>query len=129
MPDILRYCDAHDIDVHTHFLVGPRYLNVLVLPPAARQVALAQLRTYLSAEGTRPTNRGYAEYMITFLTEHERAHYRDEFDRFVKFTNDLDVSRGQSFRKSYPHLVEWFAQAGQTWTDKTQYAPAVALAK
>jgi MoaA/NifB/PqqE/SkfB family radical SAM enzyme len=122
MPDILRYCDAHDMDGHTHFLVGPRHLNVLVLPPAARQAALEQLHDYLAGESVRPANRGYAEYMITFLTQHAGTHYQDEFDNFVHFTNDLDMSRGQSFRESFPRLVEWFSEASQVWTDETRYA-------
>jgi MoaA/NifB/PqqE/SkfB family radical SAM enzyme len=125
LPEILQYCDAHDIDVHTHFLVGPRYLNVLVLPPAARQVAVEQFRDYLRGQGVRSTNRRSVEYMITFLTQSAAAHYQDEFDSFVKFTNDLDVSRNQSFRGSYPHLVEWFSQASQVWTDETLYARSV----
>ena len=129
IPDVLRYCDTHDIDVHTHFLVGPRYLNVLVLPPAARQAALEQLRDYLTHEDARPANRGSAEYMITFLTQHGDAHYRDEFDSFVKFTNDLDASRDQSFRKSYPSLVRWFAEASQVWTGQTKYARGLVSVK
>jgi MoaA/NifB/PqqE/SkfB family radical SAM enzyme len=119
--DILRYCDAHDINVNTHFIVGPRYLNVLVLPPISRQVVVEHLRAYLAGDGARPVNRGSAEYMITFLMEHAETHYRDDFDTFVRFTNDLDVSRSQSFRESYPHLVEWFAQASQIWFNETVY--------
>lgn len=125
IPDVLRYCDAHDIDVHTHFLVGPRYLNVLVLPPAARQAALDQLREYLAGERVRAANRGSAEYMITFLTQHAATYYREEFDSLVKFTNDLDVSRNQSFRETYPDLVNWFAEAAQIWTGETRYARLV----
>jgi glutamate-1-semialdehyde 2,1-aminomutase len=128
VPDVLRYCDAHNIDVHTHFLVGPQYLNVLVLPPVARQAAVEQLREYLGGEGVRTANRGSAEYMITFLTQHAGTHYRDQFDSFVQFTNDLDLSRDQSFRESYPRLVEWFSEASQVWTDETRYARLPVLA-
>jgi hypothetical protein len=111
-----------------HFLVGPRYLNVLVLPPDARRAAMGQIQAYLAGEDVRPANRSYAEYMVTFLTEHAGVHYRDEFDSFVRFTNDLDVSRGQSFRDSFPHLVEWFAAASQSWTDETVFARGVGRA-
>lgn len=119
MLEILRYCDSHDFDVHTHFLVSPKYLSVLVLPPAARLIVLEQLHEYVAEEGHRPGNRKSAEYMITFLEEHADDHYRRGFGQFVQFTNDLDVSRGQSFRDAYPHLVEKFAEASQIWTDKT----------
>lgn len=129
VPDVMRYCDAHGIDVHTHFLVGPRYLNVLVLPPAAREIAREQLQAYLTDPNARPINRGYAEYMITFLTEHAGTHYTDEFDNFVKFTNDLDVSRGQNFRQTYPLAAQWFAEAGQVWTDATLFARPLVISR
>jgi hypothetical protein len=88
------------------------------LPPDARRAATGQIRAYLAGEGVRPANRAYAEYMVTFLAEHADVHYRDEFDNFVRFTNDLDASRGQNFRDSFPHLVKWFAAASQPWTDE-----------
>jgi MoaA/NifB/PqqE/SkfB family radical SAM enzyme len=128
-PDILRYCDAQGIDAHMHFLVGPRYLNVLVLPPNARRAAMGQIQAYLAGEGMRPANRTCAEYLVTFLTEHDGAHYRGEFTNLVRFTNDLDVSRGQSFRESYPELIGWFADASQVWTDEIVHAHTLASAK
>jgi Iron-sulfur cluster-binding domain len=129
VPDILRYCDAQEIDAHVHFLVGPRYLNVLVLPPNARGAAMGQIQAYLAGGGARPANRACAEYMVTFLTEHAGAHYRGEFANLVRFTNDLDVSRGQSFRESYPELIDWFADASQVWTDEIVHALTLASAK
>jgi len=50
LPNILRYCDDRAIDVHAHFLVGPRYLNVAVLPPRA-------WRRRSTAPRTRPSSR------------------------------------------------------------------------
>jgi hypothetical protein len=44
------------------------------------------------------------------------------FREFMLFTNDLDVTRGQSFRSTYPDLVRLLADDGLEWTDETFYA-------
>lgn len=119
--DILKYCDENGIDAHTHFLVGPQYLNVLVLSKKAREIAAERLRAYL--EGIcRPQNAVSAQYMLTFLAEHENIQYRADFANFVKFTNDMDKSRQQHFGKLYADHVEWFAEDGLEWTNETVFA-------
>jgi MoaA/NifB/PqqE/SkfB family radical SAM enzyme len=121
LPNILQYCDNHGIDVHAHFLVGPRYLNVAVLPRKVRQIAVDRLTQYLRGN-PRPGNRYSAEYAVNFLNEHLAIQYREEFPKFLKFTNDMDVSRGQDFRSLYPDLVEWLAEDGLHWTEETAHA-------
>jgi len=119
--NIFRFCDQRGIDGHAHFLVGPRYLNVAVLPSKVRKIAIDRLSSYLGGN-VRPANRSSAEYAVKFLSEHLAQHYRDEFVSFVKFTNDMDVSRGQDFCSLYPDLVAWFANDGLHWTDETAHA-------
>lgn len=121
LPNIFLYCDAREIDVHAHFLVGPRYLNVAVLPTKVRRIAIERLTNYLE-NNPRPVNRSSAEYAIKFLHEHLGVQYRDEFASFVKFTNDMDVSRGQDFRALYPDLIGWFREDGLKWTNETIHA-------
>jgi MoaA/NifB/PqqE/SkfB family radical SAM enzyme len=122
LPNIFRYCDGRGIDVHAHFLVGPIYLNVAVLPQKVRQAAIDSLSFYRTGTAVRPANRAAASYAVKFLTEHLRTQYRDQFMAFVKFTNDLDISRGQDFRMLFGDLVESFAMDGLQWTDETAYA-------
>jgi MoaA/NifB/PqqE/SkfB family radical SAM enzyme len=121
LPNIFRYCDERAIDVNAHFLVGPKYLNVAVLPPKVRMIAVDRITQYLSGN-TRPQIRSSAEYAIKFLGEQIGHYYRDEFPSFVKFTNDMDVSRGQDFCSVYPDLIAWFAEDGLPWTDETAHA-------
>jgi hypothetical protein len=40
---------------------------------------------------------------------------------FMLFTNDLDVTRGQSFRASHSEFVELLAKDGFEWTDETRF--------
>lgn len=120
--NILEYCDARDIDVHAHFLVGPIYLNVAILPKKVREAAIDQLAAYLAKTGIRPANRTSATYMKQFLQQGLGDQYRDHFSSFVKFTNDLDISRQQDFRSLYSDLVEQFAKDGLRWSEQTAFA-------
>ena len=120
--NIFSYCDKNGIDLHTHFLVGPAHLNVAVLPRKVRQLVIAALEAYVSGSKPRPTNRASAEYMIRFLKEHLDTQYRDQFSSFVKFTNDMDIPRGQNFRGAFRELVQWLAEDGLRWTNETAFA-------
>ena len=122
--NILSYCDRHGIEMYAHFLDGPAYLNVAVLPRRVREAAINRVAAYLTEETVRTANRKSAEYVIRFLRQHIGIQYRDQFESFVKFTNDMDVSRGQSFRALYGELIEAFAEDGLKWTDETAFAAA-----
>lgn len=120
--NILSYCDRHGIDAEMHFLVGPPYLNVAVLPQPARRAAIDRVAAYLATKELRAANRQMGEYVLKFLREHLSVQFRDQFANFMKFTNDMDVSRGQSFAALYPELLEAFAKDGFQWTNETEFA-------
>lgn len=126
--NILNYCDRRGITANMHFLVAPKHLNVCVLPRDVRKAAIDQVTAYLATKDPRPANRFAAEYIVRFLREHLPVHYRDQFNKFVKFTNDLDVSRGQSFQALYPELVRAFARDGLKWTNETAFASKASVA-
>jgi hypothetical protein len=92
--NILSYCDQRGIDSYMHFLVEPAYLNVAVLPQKVRREAIDRLTAYIDGVNVRSKNRVIAEYLITFLKKKISIQYRDQFTNFMKFTNDMDVSRG-----------------------------------
>jgi MoaA/NifB/PqqE/SkfB family radical SAM enzyme len=120
--DLYRYCDRHQILVHTHFLVGPGYLSVLVMPPKARQIALQRLQTYLARDGVLPGNRASAEYLVHFLEQHADVYHSNLIPTFMEFTNDMDVSRQQSFAAVHPELVTLLKKSGHAWVHQTRFA-------
>jgi MoaA/NifB/PqqE/SkfB family radical SAM enzyme len=120
--DLYRYCDLHDIQVQAHFLVGPNYLSVLVMPPKARRVALQRLCDYLSEEGVLPANRSSAEYLVHFLEQHADIYHSSLIPTFMEFTNDMDVSRQQSFAAVHPDLVKILEESGHCWVNETRFA-------
>jgi MoaA/NifB/PqqE/SkfB family radical SAM enzyme len=120
--DILTYCDKKGYHLFAHFLVGPGYLNVLVLPKSARLEAMHRIKAYLTGEGDKP-NRQSAEYLVTFLEQHKSEHYSHLCKDFMLFTNDMDVSRKQSFHKTHAELVNYFSSDGLVWNFETRFAP------
>lgn len=119
--DLMRYCDAHGFTAHTHFLVGPYYLSVLILPPTARDIAAQRLEQYLTGD-CLPQNRESGSYMLHYLQQHRDVHRRDLYKKFMLFTNDMDLSRNQSFAASHPELLDMLRNDGLIWTDETAYA-------
>jgi MoaA/NifB/PqqE/SkfB family radical SAM enzyme len=120
--DLYRYCDRHQIQVSAHFLVGPYHLSVLVMPPKARQIALQRLRSYLREETILAVNRASAEYLVHFLEQHEDVYHSNLIGTFMEFTNDMDVSRNQSFGAVHPDLVTLLEESGHPWVHQTRFA-------
>jgi MoaA/NifB/PqqE/SkfB family radical SAM enzyme len=119
--DLITYCDMKGYHLFAHFLVGPGYLNVLVLPKSARLEALRRIKAYLASEGDKP-NQQSAEYMVTFLEQHKSDHYSYLIKDFMFFTNDMDVSRKQSFHNTHTELVNYFSGDGFEWNFETRFA-------
>lgn len=99
----------------------PDYLSLRVLPPKARRIAASRLRAY--AEKDCPSDLIPGAMQLAAALDG----FGDEFDhtvmrQFMLFTNDLDKSRNQDFRQTYPELYELIVDAGFDWTDETRYA-------
>jgi MoaA/NifB/PqqE/SkfB family radical SAM enzyme len=118
--DLYRYCDENNILVCAHFLVGPAYLHVLVLPISARKIALERLKSYINGLPA-PANIASAQYLVNFLEQNSDVHRIEQIRPFMLFTNDMDVSRNQRFSETYPELVELFGGAGFPWIEETYY--------
>lgn len=119
--DVFRYCDALGIDFGMNILHQPPRLAIGNLPPRARAAAAARLVDYHDADcpaDKRPMVHSLASYLLGMNTPADLRALRD----FMLFTNDLDATRGQSFRAVYPELVRLMAEDGFEWTDETLYA-------
>jgi MoaA/NifB/PqqE/SkfB family radical SAM enzyme len=124
--DLFRYFDEIDMPFSGHSLISPPYLRTQVLPPRARRLAIERLRSY-AASWCKPYQQ---EFVLSTAAGIES--YGDEYDEdllreFMMFTNDLDVSRGQSFRAACPELYELIAQSGHQWKPETVHAKRKSL--
>jgi len=119
--DLYRYCDENNILVQAHFLAGPAYLHVLVLPINARNIALERLNKYIDTSPA-PGNIASAQYLVHFLEQYSHVHHIEHIRNFMLFTNDMDASRNQCFADTYPELFELFIEEGYPWIQDTQHA-------
>jgi glutamate-1-semialdehyde 2,1-aminomutase len=119
--ELLRFLDAQGLPFYVLPLVVPQYLGVSVLPLQARRLGAERLRAYAAAD-CRPHNREHVLGLAAWLEPPQGQVDEELLHRFMLFTNDLDTSRGQSFRKSCPELFELIEEAGFPWTDETLHA-------
>lgn len=121
--DLLRFCDAMELDISTHPLVLPTYLRATNMPPAARERAAERLRAYVEAD-CRPAYRGQLQSMVDWILGRGVPFDPEEFRTFMLYTNDLDASRGQRFSDVNPELQALAAEAGCPWTAETRFYSA-----
>ena len=121
--DLFKYLDSIGLDFYAYPVSHPSYLSPMVLPPSGRRLAIERLWSY--AEGDcLPKNR---ELVFGLASGLEKAGDREVFDEnlmrtFMLFTNDLDITRGQSFRNTHGELLELITDAGFMWTSETFHA-------
>jgi hypothetical protein len=127
LTDLFRYLDSVDINFVGYLLYHPRQLAVSILPASIRRVAAARLLEYAAAD-CRPHQRALARSLASQIEAGDGAGNPDLLRDFMLFTNDLDVSRGQSIHRTDPELVALLEQAGFPWLHETLHAPAASVA-
>jgi len=121
--ELFKYLDSIGLDFYAYPVSQPLYLNAMVLPPAARHLAVDRLRSY-AATDCLPKNRGLVLGLAGSLQKVGGPELFDEkmMRSFMLFTNDLDITRGQSFPDTHRELLELIIDAGFPWSDETFHA-------
>jgi MoaA/NifB/PqqE/SkfB family radical SAM enzyme len=119
--DLFRHLDRIGLRFSAMALVHPERLAAAVLPPPARRLAAQRLRAY-AGQDCRPENRDLVLGLAGGLESLGDGWDQDLFQEFMRFTNDLDRSRGQSLRTALPELWDALAAAGVAWSDATEHA-------
>jgi len=130
--DLLKWCDDLDIRFYPQFLFFPHHLSIDLAPLEALRRAAARLAQVIPTV-RRADDRDHATRLARVLADKAEGGARsavqgEERRRlvhdFMRFTNDLDRSRGQSFRTTYPEMTQLFADDGFVWHDETRFFPA-----
>ncbi len=120
--DLFRFCHAHNLDyVLSNLLRSPVHLQLEVMPRRVRQEAARRLFEYLEKDADpdfRDPPLALANYLHTLDTPPDFERLR----QFMLFTNDLDATRDQSFRTTFPDVIELLRQDGFDWTDELRFA-------
>ncbi len=123
--ELLRYCDQVGLPFVVYSVMEPAYLRADMLPPPARRLAAERLRSYRDQD-CRPEHRWMLDSLLAELDHAGEGYDENALLTFMLFTNDLDVTRGQSFAETHGELLGLLRAAGFTWTGQTQHAPRTA---
>ena len=108
--DLIRFCDRNGWPFGLgNILSHPRCLSFDVLPEEVLREALAEWEEYRARE----CRTELLAEVDTLLAALRRPRPRDQDalqDEFIRFTNDLDRSRGQSLAQANPRLQERFVR-------------------
>ena len=121
--ELFRYLDSVGLDFYAYPVIQPAYVSPKVLPLRARKLAIKRLSAYAETD-CLPKNR---ELVMGLAQGLEKPGDLETFDEnlmraFMLFTNDLDITRGQSFRETHEELLELITDAGFTWSRETCHA-------
>jgi hypothetical protein len=122
--DLCRYCDAMDMEITMNILHLPDRLAIHHLSPSVRARAAERLFEYYD-NGCRSYTKPQVLSLARYLSELATPLNHEVMREFMLFTNDLDISRGQSFRASHGEFVELLARDGFEWTDETRFADGI----
>jgi MoaA/NifB/PqqE/SkfB family radical SAM enzyme len=112
--DVARWCDTNGVQfVLDNILSAPEFLSLDMLPDLVILKALQDWEQYLRTE-CREDNRWHVATVISALRRPRAAPDKLAVlqNQFIRFTNDLDESRGQSFATACPELYDQLAAAG-----------------
>jgi hypothetical protein len=120
--ELCRYSDNLRMGLTlANVLHWPEQLRISLMPKSALQVAAERLRKFADADCS-----SWNQHQVRSLAQHFESlpgkPSPQMFRKFMLFTNDLDISRGQSFKSVHHELYRAFQEAGYEWTDETQYA-------
>jgi glutamate-1-semialdehyde 2,1-aminomutase len=121
--EVFRFCDSMDMDITMNVLHMPDRLAIHHLPPRVRKAAAAKLFAYHDAD-CREKTKSQVLSLARYLDTMETPFNRDVIRELMLFSNDLDATRGQSFRKTHAEMVALLAEDGFEWTDETRFVTA-----
>lgn len=117
---LLEFLDEIGIPYHINVATKPWFLNVAILPQKARDLGAERLRTYAQSHPSQATRRelvSLADHLEKMPSECSHEALR----AFMRFTNDLDASRGQDFSLLHGELKEILDQEGFPWSPERRF--------
>ena len=119
--ELLKYSDRLGLDCWLYPLTDPWHLSVAVLPKKVRELAGKRLHEYAEND-CRQHLKDHVISMAKFLESVADNCTETSLREFMLFTNDLDATRNQSFRKTHAELLDLIESTGFRWTDERRYA-------
>ena len=121
--ELVRFCEHRRIPfVLDNVLYNPPYLSLDVLPQDAIDEALEEWQSDLDNECAED-NRWHVQTVLAALRRPrpDPAEMEIRQDQFIRFTNDLDLTRSETFEASCPRLYQRLTAAGFDFRGKYRH--------
>jgi MoaA/NifB/PqqE/SkfB family radical SAM enzyme len=116
--ELIEFCDRMELKiVLNNVLYWPRYLSFDMLPGEIIAEALGEWRNYRETR-CRPDRIRDVDTVISALSRPRPADINELQEMFIRFTNDLDKSRGQSLKIANPRLYRRLVDEGLVFEGK-----------
>jgi MoaA/NifB/PqqE/SkfB family radical SAM enzyme len=125
--ELFNWADSEDISIHLSIGRGlDHYNDFRILPPAVRAELRGRFEGYFARKGNQGLEavRQNIESIFTEMdaTDISDADRRERTVNFMHFINDLDKSRGLSFKAAAPDLYDDIVAYHGSWNGETRYA-------
>jgi MoaA/NifB/PqqE/SkfB family radical SAM enzyme len=122
LTNLCRYADEMGMGFALSNMVQyPDQLRLSLMPASALALAAERLRKYADND-CKPWNREQILSLAEYMESLPGKPTPEMFRKFMLFTNDLDISRGQKFTAVHSELYEAYREAGYSWTEETLHA-------
>jgi len=124
--DLLEFAESLQLPVTLNMVYGPEYLNVKVMPRNARLLAAERLKIFVNKSKIAKIDTGMKATINNVVLELENeidndSLYQQQIENFISFTNSLDKSRNQDFKKTFPELFRLITDGSFVWNDDLDY--------
>jgi pyruvate-formate lyase-activating enzyme len=120
--DLAKFCDASEFNmILNNVLYGPRYLSFEILPQSVIDEGIQEWELYRRIS-VRPHMQSEIDRIIGALRRPRPDDIEQLQDTFIRFTNDLDKSRNQSFSRANPRLFARLIDEGFDFENKFRFA-------
>lgn len=123
--DVFKFARSHGFGCALGNAMEPAYVSTKYLPTRAKDHLERQLRAYAREHGDyfvhmdREINQWMTELRSVDISE---AAHRDAVLNLMRFTNDMDASRGLSFRSIMPQLHADYCAEFEEWISERRHS-------
>jgi MoaA/NifB/PqqE/SkfB family radical SAM enzyme len=124
--DLFEFAKRHDFGVTLSNAMDPAYVSTKYLPNRTKADLERRLRAYAAANPRFELMKGHIDQWMPELKSVDITSplYRERVLDLMRFTNDMDASRGTTFRAIQPQVYDDFVAEFGGWIQENRHAGA-----
>lgn len=99
IPELLKYCQPFDWDIHLTLLHDPKNLSIFNLNATAKELVLSKFKTFSQTDPDLYSKLIGIEQAVKTVVPTDPKH-------FIQEMKELDQIRGQSFLETHPEIAQ-----------------------